>query len=349
MSQTDHWIAYVGSRTTRERHAQGRGLAVFSTRGEGTWTHLQTVEGLRNPSFLCAHPDLPVLYAVHGDFSEISVFGIEPTGRLQQHAELDTWGRNPVHLSLSHSLAWMLVANYASGNVVTMKVGEDGLLGRVAHRLALSGTCGPHPQQDGSHPHQVCPAPSGTFFGIPDKGLDQVFTLALNEDTGSLSIAAALPLPAGTGPRHMLWHPTLPIAYIVGELSRSVVGAHWNPATGELTPLFTASTVPPGCSSGSAAGIALSATGDHLFISNRGHDSVAAFPVAADGRLGTPTFMAAGQTPRFIGLDPSGQLLVAREDGHSIAVLRGEPPTAEFQDITQTGSPVCITFKRKPS
>jgi 6-phosphogluconolactonase len=345
MNQPDPWLAYVGCRTTRERNAQGRGLAVFRVDAQGPWQPLQLVEGLRNPSYLCAHPTQPRLYAVHGDFSEISTFAIGPDGLLERIAEQSTRGANPVHLALTPSARWLLVANYAAGAVVTMRVGADGGLGAVAHELRLPGERGPHAQQDASHPHQVCVSPDGRHAFVPDKGLDRVFALAINEDTGVMRIASATPMRPGSGPRHMAFHPGLPLAYVVGELDRTVTVAGVDAASGALTPVAVHSTVPPDVVDGSAGGIVLSPDGTTVFVSNRGHDSVAAFPLGPGGTLGDPGWLAAGRTPRFIGRTPSGRLLVAREDGHSIAAL--DSGRATFNDVARTGSPVCVVFRKQ--
>lgn len=345
MNESPYWLAYVGCRTTRERNAQGKGLSVFRAVPGREWELLQSVEGLRNPSYLCLHPSEPKLYAVHGDFSEISTFAIDSNGFIEQIAEQTTRGVNPVHLALTRSARWLLLANYASGNVVSMRVGVDGRLGAVAHQLRLPGDCGPHAQQDGSHPHQVCFAPEGRLAFVPDKGLDCVFALTINEDTGLMRIASATRMPRGSGPRHMALHATLPLAYVVGELDRTITVARWDRVTGDLTPVAAHSTVPAAVETGSAAGIVLAPGCSRLFVSNRGHDSIAAFPVAADGALGPASWVAAGKTPRFLGHLPSGQLLVAREDGHSIAALASTGDT--FNDIAQTGSPVCVVFRKQ--
>jgi 6-phosphogluconolactonase (cycloisomerase 2 family) len=324
-----------------ERHAQGRGLGVYRVAGEGQWKQIQLVEGLRNPSWLCLHPEEPVLYAVHGDFSQISTFDIASDGSLQRVAEQDTCGMNPVHAAISPSRSWLLIANYASGNVATMRVGQAGRLGAVAHVLKLIGERGPHAQQDGSHPHQICFSPDGRFACVPDKGLDTVFALRLNEDTGVLQIAAQSPMRRGSGPRHMAFHPSLAVAYVVGELNRTVVTMRYDAARGELHQFDERSTVPPGVESGSAAGIVLAHDASRLFVSNRGHDSVAVFSIAEGGALSAPTWVATRKTPRFIGQMPDGgPFVVACEDGHSIATLAADEHS--FSDVAQTGSPVCV-------
>jgi 6-phosphogluconolactonase (cycloisomerase 2 family) len=345
MTDIRSWLAYVGCRTTRERKASGLGLSVYRIDGGGEWRQLQLVEGLRNPSYLCVHPAQPRLYAVHGDFSEISTFAIGADGLLAKLSEQGTQGFNPVHLALTPSRRWLLVANYASGNVASMRVAEDGTLGAIARVLRLPGAHGPRAQQEASHPHQICFSPDGRHALVPDKGLDAVFSLFVNEDTGHLRIAAISRMPVGSGPRHMTLHPRLPIAYVVGELDRTVLTARYDVANGNVEVLGSISSVPPEVVEGSAAGIVLAADTRHLFVSNRGHDSVAIYPVDDAGHLGAAEWIAAGKTPRFITSFPAdGSLVAAMEEGHCIAALRGVP--SAFKDLAQTGSPVCIVFRK---
>lgn len=314
--------------------------------GHGSrWEQIQLVEGLRNPSFLCVHPTQPVLYAVHGDFEEISVFSIGAKGRLEKQQEKWTGGRNPVHLAVTLSGRWLLVANYATGNVVSMPVAADGQLGGAVCALALEGQPGPDPQQHGSHPHQVCISPDGRHIFVPDKGLDAVFALAIDEQTGKLTVSGGTQFGPGSGPRHMAFQPERRLAYVVGELDRSLNVLSWDGAG--LSLISRVSTVPPGWTTGSAAGIVVSPDASRVWVSNRGHDSIAEFKLEAGRPEGAPTWTDAGLTPRFITTAPDGRLVVAREDGHSIATLshsHGKP--CEFTDVTQTGSPVCVLFRK---
>lgn len=343
MNSADRLIAYVGCRTTKERNAQGKGLTVFRVPPFGPWEPIQLVEGIANPSYLCLHPTVPKLYAVHGDFSEVSTFSIRADGLLDLVAVDSTEGRNPVHLAISASQKWLLIANYASGSVVSKRVDASGALGPVASVLRLEGTPGPHAHQlDGSHPHQICLSADGRFALVPDKGLDCVFSVQLDDEYGKLSIASRCEFPAGTGPRHMVLDRRGSRAYIVGELDRTVHSADFRSSDGTLMLRESRSTVPDGVTAGSAAGIVLDNESRRLYVSNRGHDSVAIFSVGQDAGLHSAIEWTRTQkTPRFIALHNSS-LLVAHEDGHSIVATRvgGKDQTA-----ARTGSPVCIVMR----
>ena len=93
-------FAYVGSRTTKERNATGKGISVYEVHGHD-WKLIQVVGDLVNPSFQCFDETGNFLYSVHGDFSEISAFKRDrKTGRLTYLHTASTEGKNPVHLSI---------------------------------------------------------------------------------------------------------------------------------------------------------------------------------------------------------------------------------------------------------
>ncbi|OUM01071.1 lactonase family protein [Variovorax sp. JS1663] len=341
--------AYVGCRTTRERHARGRGIEVFDVEADGRWVHARTIEAGDNPSYLAIDRAGRCLHAVHGDGDAVSSFAISPDGALCPIGRRGTQGRNPVHLVFSPRARWVLVANYATGSVVSLPVQDDGSLGDVAHRLALPERMGPHrSQQRGPHPHQLVFDPSGRWLLVPDKGADAVHTLAFDERSGRLSLTASLEVAPGGGPRHMVLSPEGRHAWIVLELSSQVLGASFDRDSGRLAPFQRVPSVPEDfAGENTAAGIVYLAQQNLLFVSNRGHGSVVRFAVEPGrGALSAPSWIGTGgQVPRFIaGLPGASTLLAANEDADTIVALPGGDAQAQVQPIAQTGSPVCIAF-----
>jgi 6-phosphogluconolactonase (cycloisomerase 2 family) len=134
-------FAYVGSRTTKERKARGKGIEVYRIgQNESEWEHIQRLDGLTNPSFLVTDHERRFLYTVHGDQSEISSFAIDAeSGKLRKIATASTRGKNPVHLVIHPGSQTMLVANYATGSLVTIPISTDGALGEAGNPLLLPG------------------------------------------------------------------------------------------------------------------------------------------------------------------------------------------------------------------
>ncbi|MDM0040166.1 lactonase family protein [Variovorax sp. J22G21] len=343
--------AYVGCRTTRERDARGRGIAVFDVDGQGVWTHWATVATDPNPSYLLFDGGERHLHCVHGDGSTVSTFRCDEAGGLALSGSVSTEGRNPVHLVLSPNGHWCLIANYASGDIVALPVRNDGSLDAVAHCLALPDRRGPHrTQQQGAHPHQVVFDPSGKWLLVPDKGSDAVHTIAFDPDTGALRLACSLRTAPGSGPRHLAFDATGNFAWVVLELSSQLLAMAFDADTGTLTPAQRVPTVPEFFTGeNTGAGIALSHDGAAVFVSNRGHGSVVRFQITpADGTLHSPEWVdTRGAVPRFITLVPDAPVvLVANEDADTIVALDESPLYVHDQALAYTGSPVCITFTK---
>ena len=53
-------------------------------------------------------------------------------------------------------------------------------------------------------------------------------------------------LAAGSGPRHLDWHPSAPLAYLLCELDGRLLTCAWDEGTGGLAPQHSISTLPAG-------------------------------------------------------------------------------------------------------
>ncbi|ARP83381.1 hemagglutinin [Bordetella genomosp. 8] len=350
---------YVGCRTSRERNARGHGITAWHRDPvTGALSLEQEVVDLVNPSYLALGP-LPatgsgrVLYAVHGDASEISAFRVDPdTGRLAFLNRQGTEGRNPVHLAIAPRGTHIVVSNHATGTLAVLPLAGDGTLLPVSQLVSLPGEPGPHRiEQKHAKPHFNPFVPGGDGLIVPDKGLDRIFAFRLID--GRLTPAAAPCVVAreGAGPRHIAFHPTAPWAYVVNELDSTVTAYRHDAGTGGLAPFQILSTLPDSYTGNSrAAAIVVDATGRHLYASNRGDDSIALFAIdAASGRLRyLRAWATGGRTPRFFTLDPAGRYLyAANEDSDTIVAFHVDPGTGELADagvVAATGSPVCMVF-----
>jgi 6-phosphogluconolactonase (cycloisomerase 2 family) len=241
----------------------------------------------------------------------------------------------------------LVVANYATGSVVTIGIEEDGRLIGVQNLIELPGQPGPHRQQQkGSHPHQLAVHPVGGWIAVPDKGCDAIHAVALDEASGRLSHLAKTSVAPASGPRHLVFSKDGRYAWIVLELTSQVLATRVT-VDGEFHAFQRLSTVPASeTSETTGSGILLDPTGRALFISNRGHGSVVRFALdPSTGELSSPIWHdAGGRVPRFITFSPDGDVLVANEDADTIVRLSprtGIPPVI----LTYTGSPVCIVFQ----
>lgn len=341
--------AYVGCRTTLDRGARGKAIEVFDLRADDHWIHTHSVIAGANPSYLVMNDDETRLHCVHGDGSTVSSFAVRADGGLDLLGERQTEGRNPVHLTFSPDGRWVLIANYASGSIVSLPVQADGSLGEVRDRLQLPDQPGPHRQQQkGAHPHQVKFDPSGRWLLVPDKGGDAVHTLAVNSHTGCMHVVASLSTAPGGGPRHLAMRDDSAVGWLVLELTSQVLAFAFDSATGVLRPNQRLMTVPESFTDeNTGAGIAYLPESGVVCVSNRGHGSVATFHAdPSTGALAPSSFSnVAGRTPRFlIGLSDHS-VCVANEDADSIVVVDLSRPHS-VSTVARTGSPVCVAFTK---
>jgi 6-phosphogluconolactonase len=357
---TNVMFAYVGSFTTAQRKARGDGIHIYRVdSATGMWTHVQHIGDLTNPSFLALSPDQRFLYSVHGDGDYVTAFMLNgETGQAKLLNRGVTGGNNGVRQAVDPTGKFLIVANYGSGSVAALPIAADGSLKDQHQLVTLPGEPGPHKvEQTSSHPHDIVFDPSGRFLLVPDKGLDRVFVFRFDRVNGRLSPAeqASVKTRPGAGPRHLAFHPKLPIVWVLNELDSTTATYRWDAERGTLTPIQVITTLPTGFTGYSTtAEITVSPDGRFVYCSNRGHDSVAVY--AADARDGLLTSIGwqptQGRVPRFIGLDPTGRFLhAANELGDTVVTFRVDATSgmlAPTGQVVKNASPVTIVFAGRP-
>jgi 6-phosphogluconolactonase len=138
---------------------------------------------------------------------------------------------------------------------------------------------------------------------------------------------------------------------VVGELDSTVTALHCDAESGAMSTLQTLSTLPAGWTGANfPADIHVAPSGRTLYVSNRGHDSIAVLSVApATGALALEQVVSTGgHWPRNFSLDPTGRwLLVANERSSSIVVFERDLESGRLTSTAQriaVPSPVCLRF-----
>jgi 6-phosphogluconolactonase len=314
-----------------------------------------------NPSFLEADPKGRFLYAVNelrmfrGEpAGAVSVFAVDPlSGTLRLLQQVSSLGADPAHLSLDRSARFLLVANYTGGNCAVFPVGREGRLGPRSALVQDAGSSVDPRRQAGPHAHFIQTTTDNRFALVADLGLDQVLVHRFDAKTGSLTPADPpfVKLAAGAGPRHAALAPSGGFVYVVNELSSTVTVFAYRPDSGTFSTRQTVSTLPKGfAGENTTAEIAIDAKGQFLYVSNRGHDSIAVFTV--DPQAGTLTLVevvpTGGRTPRHFAIDPTGRwLLAANQNSNDIVVFRIDPGSGRLAPTSRSlkvVSPVCVRF-----
>lgn len=358
-SQPDGELLYVGTYTD-----ENRGDGIFLLRMDqrsGELRQIGAVKAGANPSFLAIHPNGRVLYAVNETTEHngratglVSAFAIASnTGELTRLNTQPSEGGAPCYVSVDRTGRAVLVANYVGGNVALLPIRADGMLAPASHVVRHQGY-GPKEQQKSAHAHCIIPDPSNRFALAADLGVDRVLVYRIDLDGGSLGHVerGAARMRPGAGPRHLAFHPSLPLVFVANELDSTVTALRFDGESGALSVIETRSTLPTGWTGTSyVADIHVAPSGRTLYVSNRGHNSIAVFSVAeATGALALEQVISTeGDWPRNFTLDPTGQwLLVANQRSGSIVVFRRDENSGRLTLTSQrisVPSPVCLRFR----
>jgi len=348
-------FAYAGCYTPN-----GGGIQCFALDpATGGLTPRALTDGIADPTWLLIQDD--VLYAASEvtPAGTVSAYRIDPTeGTLTPINRVDAAGGKPVHLSRHPAGRHLFVANYDSGTVAVLPIGEDGGLGPAIEVKTDAGPVDPaRPADappgsfadgghDAPHAHYIESDPTGRCVLHTDLGQDRIYVWRF--EAGRLTPAATpfLATVPGSGPRHLAWHPDGNRFYALAEESSTLSTYGFD--GGDCTLLQTVSSLPPGFAGTSyGSDLKLSADGRFAYAANRLHDSIATFTTAGELRLidHTPTW---GSYPRTLVIH--GDFLYAmNQRSDAITVFRLEAGVPRFTGrYIPTGSPAHLAFTDSP-
>jgi 6-phosphogluconolactonase len=364
-------VAYVGTYTPN-----GGGIYLFrQDAASGALTQQQVLDDIRNPTWLAVNPARTRLYAVSeidnyqglrgGAVVSYAIDG--ESYQLKRLGAVNSAGATPTYVSVHPSGKFAFVANYGGGNVAVFPVGADGALGEATdvrpsvgprhHARAVDDPPGQFAvsDHDSPHMHMVAADPGGQFVIANDSGLDLTLVWRLDVQTGRLLPAdvPVLSAPAGAGPRHFAFHPNGRIFYNLYEHDAKIAVYDYDPAKGAFKQKQLVSALPPKFSgSNLSSEVVVAAGGRFLYVSNRLHNAVAVFAVAADGQLRMISDVwVHADYPRCVTIDPAGEFLYScNQRGDSITSFRVIAPSGALQftgRFEPVGSPaVMIMLKR---
>lgn len=258
----------------------------------------------------------------------------------------ETFGRAICHLAVSADSRTLFAVNYFGG-VTLHALGSNGAVA-AAHREIIYNGSGPNVErQEKSHPHQAVVSPDGLFLYVCDLGCDKIWVHSIEGD--NLGPAAAIEVPAGSGPRHLVFHPTLPRFYLLSELD-GIIRVYSGRET-QWKLVASHSAIPQDFAGPPAASaIRLHPSGKTLAAAERGSDSITVFRIETNGDLAiAANFPSGGNCPRDFDFTPSGRRLVMLNQNSDNVIAFGFDPETGLPDGSAgepfvTGSPMCVVF-----
>jgi len=351
----ENFRVYIGTYTGKE--SKGIYSCDLSTR-DGSLSNLKLAAETLSPSFLTIHPNGKFLYSVN----EVSNYKGERSGsataykiegdQLTKLNEQSTGGDGPCYISVDHTGKVAMVANYGGGSVAAFPIGTDGSLGARSAFIQHTGSSVNPERQKEPHAHSINMDPENRFAIAADLGLDQLLAYRVDLEQGTLTPnnPPFSKVPPGTGPRHLSFTPNGKFAYVNGEMSNTVVGMSYNPKEGSFKVMQVLSTLPEGWNGTSwTAQTEVHPNGKFLYVSNRGHDSIAVYQIDRGGHLKyVENESTRGKIPRNFEIEPSGKFLVAaNQDSDSLVVLKIDQKTGALEPAgheLQVPKPVCVKF-----
>ena len=349
---------FIGTYTRGDSPSKGIYTSVFDDES-GRLSPPALAATADNPSFLAIHPTMAVVFACN----ETNDFGGEPTGAVSAFHinrsdglltlinQQPTGGGAPCHCNVDATGRFLLVANYVGGNLAVFPIGDDGTL---APRSCLINHVGNGPnrqRQEKPHAHSINLSQDNRFAYAADLGTDCVMIYRFDDQAGRLvpSAADCVEIPAGGGPRHFSLHPSGRFAYTNNELTCEVTAFSRDFTTGTLTAVQQISTLPADFDGRkSTAECLVHPNGRFLYVSNRGHDSIAVYSInQKTGRLKIIEIeKTGGQEPRNFILDSTGQWLLAEnQNSDTVVVMKVDTTTGALsrtQNTIGVGKPVCL-------
>jgi 6-phosphogluconolactonase len=345
---------YVGA-YTGDGPNDSKGVYAFSLdEATSTLIPLGLAVATPNPSYVLVHPTHKYLYAANEqDDGKISAFKIDATqrGRLTLVNQQSSRGSYPCYLSTNRVGGHIFVANYNDGTVAVLPIdGNDGSLKQYTGFDQQTGSSVDADRQRSSHAHCILLDKIEQNALSADLGSDQIYTYRFFPNNGSLlRINVAKAAKPGDGPRHLILNSNQKFVYVMNELKSTVTVYNYFPA---LHAVQTISTLPSDFTSyNTGAEILLHPISEkYLYVSNRGHDSIAVFTVDNNtGHLALIQHISVqGRTPRNFNISPDGKyLIVANQDSNNLVLFTIDHTTGK---LTSTGStvqvskPTCVKY-----
>ena len=261
----------------------------------------------------------------------IATFKIDDDGKLTLIHNAAIIGRT-TELKTDHTDRFLAGANYGKGTASIWKLDKGVFKGELVQEIILE-----------KNAHAARFSPNNKFLFIPATGPNKIFQLAFDQKTGKLiEKSPAIGPPSGAAqPRHLVFHPSLNIAYSTQERKKPGVAVwRWNPSEGlELTQTLTNNEDMSGRITN--ADLHISPDKKFLYISSRDDqnklDQIIAYKInAKNGRLTFSNKFPSEHFPRSFCLNKTGDFVfVAGQRDHKLGVYRINKTTGDLKKIIQ--------------
>ncbi|WP_261834977.1 lactonase family protein [Vibrio ishigakensis] len=327
---------YIGCYT----NGSSQGLQKISFNAStGSFDRSEVIQEISNPSFIIN--DQQAIYTA----SEVSqsenpeLFCISNS----KVSSLPILGDHPCHLAKHEQLGLLASSQYSSGSIDIFKLNETGIPQEKLTTIRLEGSSINKGRQGSAHAHQAVFLESRPLLASVDLGSDKVRFFS----TETFELEETITLPAGSGPRHMVFNQDESLAYILCELTEELVVAKRDHLDWKIVQQIE--LLPNSETGEAAAAIKMSNDGRFLYTSSRAQSKISLFEVDPNTDLVAfkNAFDSQGDFPRDFELVADGEwLITANQRSNNLASFKVNKETGELNFSGHTidiGAPVCIS------
>ena len=332
-----------------------KGLNVFEfDKRSGKLELISQSDAGPNPSYFCFSARNNLLYAANevmqfkgrggGGLTTLKYDPVKASFKKLNEMVIPYGG--PCFISMSPDSGYLFMANYPRGSVAVIRLDKEGVPESVTDSILYNPE-----KPDASHAHMILSDPQGKHIYVSDLGLNRIVIYNFDTTNGKLIQIenGIIPVAEGSGPRHFTFSPDGSKIYLINELGSTMMTFSNDPLNG-LKLIQTLSTRGfKSVEKNYCADIHIGKSGEYLYGSNRGENSIVVFKIGNDGTLSLAGHSSCGgDWPRNFVIDPSGNFLIAgnqRSDGISVFRINRKTGIPEGPvDSAMMKGPACLKF-----
>jgi 6-phosphogluconolactonase (cycloisomerase 2 family) len=324
----------------------------------GSLTKVSAVDSVLNPAYLTLSPDGKFIYACTEAKTplagSVSSYAFNPQSKTLTFINSQkSSGENPVYVATDKSGKWLANGCYTEGSIGVYSL-ENGLIGAQWQKMFFRGESINKERQERAHIHSTVFSPDYKYLFTPDLGSDKIWCFKFDNNLQypiKLAFLNTVKTTAGSGPRHLVFHPNGKFAYCTEELSGTVSAYSYN--KGKLKNIQRINAHPDSLKNGfSGSDIHISADGKFLYSSNRGvENNIAIFSIQPDGKLTLIGYhTSGGNHPRIFALTPTEKfVVVANQVTGNVVVFKRNTTTGLLEDTgieVKVESASCVKIRQ---
>ena len=244
-----------------------------------------------------------------------------PAGELTARSSGETAGAG-IGVSDDQTGQFVFVANFSQNRVSFLPYSGD----RFGDRTEFN--C--------NRPHQIQVHRNNRWVYVPCLG-NQLAQFNLDANRGTLTPVTPNPVTIDGGPRHLAFHPTLNLLYLMLEVDSAVAVFDINPETGAL--VLPARQQIPSTVSGRpnwSSDIHITPNGRWLYAFNRDNQELAQFAVDTQGEI---SFIRANPmnlgTIRRFAMDPKGKFMILGTQMGNLSTWQIDDQTGDIERVSE--------------